>query len=106
MPYTTAMQVDTVTVSSTTSPVVVLAPGFRSTGILLRNEDGGTTCRVWPFQGTNPVSVPPKTYQLSASNTLNANLASASSGVDAGLGDGWAAVLQTAGSAVIDILWS
>lgn len=116
--YSPSAKVISISVTSATVPCVVVPPGFKSGGWVLRARTGNAVAAwVWAYQGATPSSVPTAAsagvtgdtignyaagvYELAAGNTLNDNLASASSGMDAGLSDGWVAVLSTGVTAVI-----
>lgn len=112
--YNVNTHIITVTLASTSVIVVLLAPGFRGGGWIMRSRTGSTApALVWAYQGATPVSIPPQTsgvdgagvYELAAGNTLNDQLTSVFPGADVGIGDGWAAVLESAGAATIDIIW-
>lgn len=92
----------TVTVSSSSTPISIIPPGFKFGGWVMRNRTASANAAlVFAYVGTVPASAPPDTWELAPGNTLNDNIASASSGMDSGLSLGWAAVLPAAGASVI-----
>lgn len=104
--YNVGYTVATVAVSSTTVPVSLIPPGFMSGGFYIRNRAGSaSSVLIFPYVGTLPGSAPANTLELSAGVSFNDNITGSASGQDAGIGSGWAAVLETGGSATVDSSW-
>ena len=97
----------TVTVSSATTPISLVPPGFKYAGWVMRNRTASAVgALVFAYIGAVPGSAPADTWELSPGNTLNDNLTSAASGVDSGLSLGWAAVLETGVTAItVDVIY-
>lgn len=95
----------TVSVSSTSVPVSLIPPGMKFGGWVMRVRTGGTSCLVFAYNGSVPGSPPTDTWELVAGQTLNDSMTTALGAGYAGLGVGWAAVLEVSGSATIDVIY-
>lgn len=96
----------TVSLTSTSSPVSLMPPGTRLAGFVFRNRSGSACkCLVFTYTGTLPGSPSSDVFELDIGSTLNDQLVSASMGMDTMLNVGWAAVLESAGSATVDVIY-
>lgn len=108
MAYPSGVNFKTTSVTSTTVPVLILPAGFMARGFAIKNRTTSANhCLIWAFSGsTTPNAVPANVRELAIGESLPDNITATASGADDGLGWGWAAVLETAGSATVDSVWS
>ncbi len=103
------LNIASVTVSSTTVPVSVIPATFRNAGWVVRNRGTGETgtggpVYLFPYIGAVPAAVPSPldVWSLAPGSSLNDNISGSFQGVDAGVSTGWAAVLQSGATTIVD----
>lgn len=99
MPYGQA----SVTVSSTTVPVQII-PVTGKTSWVMKPRVGSTTILVFPFSGPVPGTPPAAAMELVAGTSMGDADNLMSYETDS-MQQGWAAVLESAGSATVDAIW-
>lgn len=106
--YTGQIAQQTTSITSTTSPTIIIPCGFMGRGYNIKNRTTSSNhVLVWAFTGTaTPNSVPANVREVAIGENFGDTISGAESGADAGIGQGWAAVLETAGSATVDTVWS
>ena|SRR5215469_6245528 len=99
---------DTITLTSTSTVVQLIPPGYRLAGWVMQSR-GGSSVNALIFMnnadGTIPNAAPTQAWELRPGNSVNDQLTVSSSGQDVTLNLGWSAVLQSAGSATIDLIY-
>lgn len=96
----------TVSVTSATVPVSIVAPGFMSRGWSLRVRSAAAApILLFSYRGALPGAAPANAREVAAGETFEDRLSSAYSGADDGIGDGLAAVLESGATAVTVDIW-
>jgi|SRR5581483_9663316 hypothetical protein len=108
--YNPTVNVATVSVNSATVPVSLVAPGFVAAALWIKNRVASAVpVLIFPYTtAAPPNAAPSNTYELAPNSAIPFHdaLSSAASGADAGLGVGWAAVLESGNTAcTVDVIW-
>lgn len=109
---TGGVSIQTVSVTSASTPVALI-PGdagaaAKQTYNIRPRVGAASPILVWPFQGATPGSVPSplNVREISGGESFQDQVTNPLIGAIAGIGVGWAAVLETGSTAVtVDVVW-